>query len=67
MKLVIEIPLEGNDVEEADFEALVGEAKEAMGISIEVGRPISEEESFIVRSMHVSAEHFTARIEREDS
>lgn len=63
MKLIIEIPIDGNDFDDGDMELFVEESKDAAGIRLEVGRAISEEESQIVRSLSLSAEYFKARIE----
>lgn len=64
MELVIRIPLDGNDLEETDFQHFVREALDASGINLEVGRAI-EEEGFqdVSRIYSISAEYFKADIE----
>ena len=66
MKLVIEIDLDGNNLEKADFEKIVEESKRdsTTGISIEVGGPVSEEETHVARMCSLSAEYFTVRIKK---
>jgi hypothetical protein len=64
IKLIIEIELEANDLEEADFENFVREAKKAEALNMEVGRSLNEKHSHIVRMFQLSAENFTARLEQ---
>lgn len=69
-KLLIEIPLEGNDLEENDFDVFVKEATDysegfSPVISIEVGRPLSEEESHIARVFSIGGEYFKVTLTDE--
>jgi hypothetical protein len=65
MKLIIEIPLESNDLEERDFEILVKESKNATGINIMVGRPLNYAASGgAMRTFELTAENFRSRIEK---
>ena len=61
--LVIRIPLEGNDLEDMDFDVFVEEAKHATGMEIGVARSVSEEESHIGRLFRLRAYKFEAAIE----
>lgn len=61
--LVIEIPMESNDIDEDDFETLVAESKDAVGINIMVGRPLMEDPNNVCRTFEFTAEDFSARIE----
>ena len=63
MKLIIEIPLESNDLQEGDFSLFIKEAVDATWFNMEIGRPVSEEEQEVGRLFSVSGENFTARVE----
>jgi hypothetical protein len=60
--LVIHIPLELNDLEDADFDIFLKESKEAAGIHVCVARSISEEESYIGRQFEINADYFETSI-----
>lgn len=62
MKLVIEISLDGNDLEDSDLDRFVKEAKLAMGINIQVGRSISERTPDVIRHFAIHAEYFKAEL-----
>jgi hypothetical protein len=62
LKLIIEIPLEANDLQEEDFSTIVREAVDASGIHVMVGRPINDE-TMVSRTFELSAENFSVRVE----
>ena len=64
MKLLIAIHLDGNDLEEMDFETFLKEARDATAIHIEVGRPIEEAEGNVARMCMLSASNFVVQVER---
>jgi hypothetical protein len=63
MRLVIEIDLDQNNLEEEDMKIFFHEAASASGIEITIGRPISEDESYITREFHLIADKFTTSLE----
>lgn len=67
MKLILELDVDMSDFTELDAQIFLAEAKEASGITVEIGRPLSEEQSEIVRSFSLSTEYFKARIATETS
>lgn len=61
--LIITIPMDGNDIEDTDFEIFQREAKHpAASFNLEVGRSISEASS-CVRMFQISGEYFSVKIE----
>lgn len=66
MNLIIEIPLDPNDLEEQDFETFLKESRKASGITLEVGRPLKPEgNENIIRSVTLFAENFTVKIDQQ--
>lgn len=63
MRLIIEIPLEGNDLEEKDFDTFRVEAGKASSINLEVSRLISTKEPEVFRTHNLSVEYFSFRVE----
>jgi len=67
MKIVIELDVDASDFSAEDAKRFVEEAKEATGISIEVGRPINDEHTdgpFRIDSL--STEYFKAKLITQD-
>lgn len=61
MKLIIELNVDSSDFSHEDVDRFLAEAKDATGISIEVGRPIDEEHSDgPFRTDSLSTEYFKA-------
>lgn len=64
MKLIIELDVDTCDFSEEDANRFYMEAKEASGISVEVGRPIDDDHTDgPFRTDSLSAEYFSVRIE----
>lgn len=64
MKLVIELDIDASDFSLEDAQRLAEEARDATGISVEVGRPIDDEHSdgpYRIDSLHT--EYFKVRLE----
>jgi len=61
-KLVVTIPLDGNDLSEKDIAVFLNEAADAAGINLTVSRSASEDEPEIFRSYEIHGEYFTAAI-----
>lgn len=66
MKLVIELDIDSSDFSLEDAQRLVEEAREATGVSVEVGRPIDEAHSDgPFRTDSLSTEYFKMRLENK--
>lgn len=68
MKLILEIPLEGNDLSSEDIEVFLREAKSATGMNLDIGRPASGRagDCGVARMFQLRVDKFKARIEREE-
>jgi hypothetical protein len=62
MKLIIEIDVDASDFTEDDAAKFVEEAELATGLSVEVGRPISDEDLEVARMYTLGTEYFKCRV-----
>ena len=64
MKLVIELDVDASDFSDEDAQRFLNEAKEATGISVEVGRPIDDDNTDgPFRTDSLSTEYFKVRLD----
>lgn len=62
MKLIVEIPLDGNDLDDSDFDRFIKESKKAGGVELRVMRSVSEKTPDIIREFTIGAEYFKAKL-----
>jgi hypothetical protein len=72
MKLVIEIPLELNDLQEEDFNTVLREVNESESphpacLGVQITRPVSEDETHIARVFELGAENFKVHVEQYET